>query len=111
MLLANHDPISVRWTRAVAAGRTATAAELAAWIGTFDVDALDGHTDAVAAAVAELAEDAGRACIVAPTDPLVVQLRALGRLAVRHPAAESMTAGLLLRALAPPGSVGVPEPP
>lgn len=96
MLLADPDPLPDHWTRAVAAGRTATAAEFAAWIGTFDVDALDGHTDTVAAAVAELAENAGRAGIVAPTDPLVVQLRALGRLAVRHPDAVSVSAGRLL---------------
>lgn len=102
MLLDHTDPFPDNWIPSAGAARIATAAELAAWIGTFEVEALAAHTDAVSVAVAELAADAGQAGIVAPTDPLVVQLRALGRLAVRHPATESASAGRLLDTLEPP---------
>lgn len=85
--------------------RSATAVELAARIGVLDIGALEDCSAVVAAAVAELAEDAGRSGIVDLADPLVVQLRALGRLAVHHSTARSATAVRLLHDLAPTSGV------
>lgn len=91
------EPIKPNWP--APAVRTACAAELAAVIGTHEIEALEPHAAALAAAVLELAHDARGRPLVGVGDPLVTQVRALGRLAIRHPSSISSAAAQLLDAL------------
>lgn len=110
-----HAPIGSDWTTSAQSHSivsteghpsTATAAELATCIGAIDLvhlDRLEVHGDALAEAVAELAADAGRRPVVGRHDPLVTQVRALGRLAVQHPHSTSGAAAMLLELLTTQG--------